>query len=86
MGAMRVYARWLWAEVRWLAETVGYWIRPYDMLADGGRSDLVRVKLSGGHAWMPQAAVDTFGEDGLRRILGVDHIHPVPAEQDRDDQ
>lgn len=30
-------ARWLWAVVRWLAESAGYWIRPYDMLADARR-------------------------------------------------
>lgn len=36
--------RWLWGSYRimwsdlcWLAETVGYWVRPYDMLADARR-------------------------------------------------
>jgi hypothetical protein len=91
------YLKWWWAEVYWLAETVGYWIRPYDMLADArrwrwqprqrcGSADLIRVKLSDGHGWAPQAMVDMFGEDGLRRVLNVDHIHPVPAEHDGDQQ
>jgi hypothetical protein len=86
-----LYLRWLWAEARWLAETAGYWIRPYDMLADARRwrwqpaqrcgGVLIPTKLSDGHAWLPAKAVDTFGEEGLRHILGVEHIHRV-AEDD----
>lgn len=31
------YTRLGWACVRWTFETVGYWGRPYDMLADARR-------------------------------------------------
>ena len=26
-----------WADLVWAAQTVGYWVRPYDMLADRRR-------------------------------------------------
>ncbi len=29
--------RIVWVEVRWWAESFGYWLRPYDMLADARR-------------------------------------------------
>lgn len=31
------HVRWLAAVARWCVETVGYWVRPYDMLADARR-------------------------------------------------
>ncbi len=34
---IRWLARRAWAEVRYTAETVGYWLRPYDMLAGSRR-------------------------------------------------
>ena len=34
---LRAEARWLLAVAYWLIESAGYWIRPYDMLADRRR-------------------------------------------------
>jgi hypothetical protein len=57
--------RWLWAEVRWLAKSLGYWIRPYDMLADARRwrwqprqrcgwSYHVQAKEPADPSWIPE--------------------------------
>lgn len=34
---LAAHLRWLWAVVCWVSGRVGYWIRPYDMLADRRR-------------------------------------------------
>jgi len=34
---IRAYLGWLWSCIAWLAQSVGYWIRPYDMLGDRRR-------------------------------------------------
>src|SRR5262245_55829784 len=39
-GWLRRWAAWLryvWLVACWLAESAGYWVRPYDMLADARR-------------------------------------------------
>lgn len=47
MNTVRYLIRVAWAVVRWLAESAGYWIRPYDMLADARRWRWQRRQRSG---------------------------------------
>lgn len=39
--------------------------------------DRVTYRLSDGHGWVRPMTREVFGEDGLKRLLGVDHIHPL---------
>lgn len=41
--------------------------------------DSIPFMLSDGHAWIPAAAVKRYGEELLREIGGVDHVHPLDA-------
>lgn len=48
--------RLVWEYLRWAAERVGYWLRPYDMLADARR-------------WRWQARDPCQWGDGLDAVL-----------------
>lgn len=47
--------RALWAYSIWVVESIGYWIRPYDMIADRRRwfwQRRIRCQFSGGKPWL----------------------------------
>lgn len=48
IGTLRWLLRRAWVEVRYVAETAGYWLRPYDMLADRRRWCWQRRQRCGG--------------------------------------
>ena len=57
-----------WVEVRWSAECFGYWIRPYDMLADARRWFWQPRQRCGWPAGMSQAAVADVEAAVRRRV------------------
>lgn len=58
------YLRWVWAEIRYAAETVGYWARPYDMLADRRRWAWQPAQRCGGVLLLPDEDVERLKGGG----------------------
>jgi hypothetical protein len=66
---------------RWVGGLLRRWA---DRIDPG--ADRITFKLSDGHGWVRPATIEAFGEDGLKRLLGVDHIHPVPDDKKADEE
>jgi hypothetical protein len=74
--------RRLWIDVRWLAETVGYWVRPYDTLADRRRwrwHPAQRCGFSNGWRWPDPGCADPLcgGDGGQCPTCGLDVREPL---------
>lgn len=66
------YLRWIWAEIAHAATSIGYWIRPYDMLADRRRWAWRPAQPCGRRVLAEQPDLAQKLADRIRLLDGLD--------------